>query len=43
MSTIKPSVANGFADHIPFHRPVAEIERIAAAWATRRPMTALSR
>ena len=30
MSTIKPSVADRFADHIPFHRPLAEIERIAA-------------
>ena len=30
MSTIKPSVADKFAEHIPFHRPLADIERIAA-------------
>jgi len=31
MSTIKPSVAERFAEHIPYHRPRAEIERAAAA------------
>ena len=31
MSTIKPSVAERFAEHVPYHRPLAEIERIAAA------------
>ena len=30
MSTIKPSVADKFAEHIPYHRPLADIERIAA-------------
>jgi MOSC domain-containing protein YiiM len=30
MSTIKPSVADRFAEHIPFHLPLAEIERSAA-------------
>jgi MOSC domain-containing protein YiiM len=30
MSTIKPSVAEKFAEHVPYHRPLAEIERIAA-------------
>jgi hypothetical protein len=30
MSTIKPSVAEKFAEHVPHHRPFAEIERIAA-------------
>ena len=30
MSTIKPSVADRFAEHVPFHRPLADIERIAA-------------
>ena len=31
MSTIKPSVAERYVDHLPYHRPRAEIERIAAA------------
>jgi hypothetical protein len=31
MSTIKPSVAERYAEHVPYHRPRAEIERIAAA------------
>jgi MOSC domain-containing protein YiiM len=31
MSTIKPSVAERFARHVPYHRPRAEIERAAAA------------
>ena len=31
MSTIKPSVAEKFAEHVPHHRPRAEIERAAAA------------
>jgi len=31
MSTIKPSVAERFAQHVPYHRPRAEIERAAAA------------
>jgi MOSC domain-containing protein YiiM len=31
MSTIKPSVAEKFAEHIRYHRPFAEIERIAAS------------
>ena len=30
MSTIKPSVAEKFAEHVPYHRPRAEIERVAA-------------
>jgi MOSC domain-containing protein YiiM len=30
MSTIKPSVADRFAEHVAFHRPLADIERIAA-------------
>jgi MOSC domain len=30
MSTIKLSVAEQFAEHVPYHRPLAEIERIAA-------------
>jgi hypothetical protein len=30
MRTIKPSVAERFAVHIPYHRPLAEIERAAA-------------
>ena len=30
MSTIKPSVADRFAEHLPFHRRFADIERIAA-------------
>jgi len=30
MSTIKPSVAEKFAAHVPYHRPLAEIERVAA-------------
>ena len=30
MSTIKPSVAEQFAEHVPHHRPLAEIERAAA-------------
>ena len=30
MSTIKPSVAEKFAEHLPHHRPLAEIERVAA-------------
>jgi hypothetical protein len=30
VSTIKPSVAEKFAAHVPFHRPLAEIERAAA-------------
>jgi len=30
MSAIKPSVAEKFAEHIPYHRPLADIERIAA-------------
>ena len=30
MSTIKPSVAEKFAEHVPYHRPLAEIERAAA-------------
>ncbi|HEX6758474.1 MAG TPA: MOSC domain-containing protein [Propionibacteriaceae bacterium] len=30
MSTIKPSVADKFAEHVPYHRPLADIERIAA-------------
>jgi MOSC domain len=30
MSTIKPSVAEKFAEHVPYHRPLADIERIAA-------------
>jgi MOSC domain-containing protein YiiM len=29
MSTIKPSVAEKFAEHVPYHRPLAEIERVA--------------
>jgi hypothetical protein len=31
MSTIKASVAEKFAEHIPYHRPLAEIERVAMA------------
>jgi MOSC domain-containing protein YiiM len=31
MSRIKPSVADRFAQHVPYHRPRAEIERAAAA------------
>jgi hypothetical protein len=31
VSTIKPSVAENFAEHIPYHRPLAELERLAAA------------
>ena len=31
MSTIKPSVAERFAQHVPYHRQCAEIERAAAA------------
>jgi MOSC domain-containing protein YiiM len=31
MSTIKPSLVEQFAEHIPYHRPVAEIERAVAA------------
>jgi len=31
MSTIKPSVAERFAQHVPYHRQRAEIERAAAA------------
>ena len=31
MSTIKPSVAERFAQHVPYRRPRAEIERAAAA------------
>jgi MOSC domain-containing protein YiiM len=31
MSTIKPSVAERFVQHVPYHRPRAEIERAAAA------------
>jgi MOSC domain-containing protein YiiM len=31
MSTIKTSVAEQFAEHVPFHRPRAEIERAATA------------
>ena len=30
MSTIKPSVAEKFAAHVPYHRPLAEIGRVAA-------------
>jgi hypothetical protein len=30
MNTIKPSVAERFAEHIPYHRALAEIERAAA-------------
>jgi MOSC domain-containing protein len=30
MSTIKPSVAERFAQHVPYHRPRVEIERAAA-------------
>jgi MOSC domain-containing protein YiiM len=30
MSRIKPSVAEKFAEHVPYHRPLAEIERAAA-------------
>lgn len=30
MSTIKPNVAEKFAEHIHYHRPLAEIERVAA-------------
>jgi MOSC domain-containing protein YiiM len=30
MSQIKPSVAEKFAEHVAFHRPLAEIERAAA-------------
>jgi MOSC domain-containing protein YiiM len=30
MSTIKPSVAEKFAAHVPYHRPLPEIERVAA-------------
>jgi MOSC domain-containing protein len=30
MSTIKPSVAEKFAEHVPYHRALAEIERVAA-------------
>ena len=30
MSTIKPSVAEKFAEHVPYHRPLAEIERDVA-------------
>lgn len=30
MSTIKPSVAEKFAEHVPHHRPLAEIERDVA-------------
>jgi MOSC domain-containing protein YiiM len=30
MSTIKPSVAEKFAEHVPYHRPLADIERFAA-------------
>jgi hypothetical protein len=29
MSTVKPSVAEMFAEHVPHHRPLADIERIA--------------
>jgi MOSC domain-containing protein YiiM len=29
MSTIKPSVAEKFAEHLPYHRPLAEIESVA--------------
>jgi hypothetical protein len=29
MSTIKPSVAERYAEHVPYHRPLAEIERVA--------------
>ena len=29
MSTIKPSVADKFAEHVSYHRPLAEIERVA--------------
>jgi MOSC domain-containing protein YiiM len=29
MSAIKPSVAEKFADQVPYHRPLADIERIA--------------
>jgi hypothetical protein len=29
MSTIKPSVAEKFAQHVRYHRPLAEIERVA--------------
>jgi MOSC domain-containing protein YiiM len=29
MSAIKPSVAEKFAEHVPYHRPFADIERIA--------------
>jgi hypothetical protein len=31
MSTIKPGVAERFAQHVPYHRPRTEIERAAAA------------
>ena len=31
MSAIKPNVAERHAEHVPYHRPLAEIERIAAA------------
>jgi len=31
MSTLKPSVAEEFAEHIAYHRPLAEIEETAAA------------
>jgi MOSC domain-containing protein YiiM len=30
MSTIKPSVAEKFAEHLPYHRPLAEIKKVAA-------------
>jgi MOSC domain-containing protein YiiM len=30
VSTIKPSLAEKFAEHVPFHRPRPELERIAA-------------
>jgi MOSC domain-containing protein YiiM len=30
LSTIKASVAERFAEHVPYHRPLAEIERVAA-------------
>jgi len=31
MSAIKPSVAEKFAEHIPYHRPLAELESAAMA------------
>jgi hypothetical protein len=30
MSTIKPSVAESYAEHVPYHRSLSDIERIAA-------------